>query len=269
MKKLTYINISQKEANRKIWNSLMDKYVLLKEKNIILAYLWFPIACILFGFVAMFSWLNLLTLLFKDIQFYPHYMRTVIEYNKMDKEEEKEYLDKQYSDYKNRVSYGNLTIDAQSQINATFELLYKKNADKFQKITISQQPEIINKNFKSTLNDKQVEIVVECMNKINVLEIAVTSDLLKQILLCELKKPLKIGSKKNKLLIYLFTELSNRYYIVREWQAVCAQNNIFLSSEKGRPLTQDNISTTVNNNLENPPKDSHIIDKYIKQLQQH
>ncbi len=266
MKKLAYINYSQKEANQKIWNSLMNKYELLKKKNTFFAYLWFPVACVILGFVAIFSWMSFLTLLFKDIQFTPHYMRTVIEYNEMNNKEEKEYLDEQFSEYKNRVSYGNLSTEKQSQINATFDLLYKENADKFERTINSYQQEIINKTFKSTLNDSQINIIVECMNKINVLEAVVTSDILNQILLCDLEKPLKIASKKNKLLIYLFTELSNRYYIIREWQSVCAQNNIFLSSEKGKPLTQDNISTTVNNNIDNPPKDSHIIDNYLKQL---
>lgn len=89
MNKLAYIKYSQKEANQKIWNSLMDKYELLKKKNSFLAHLWVPLACILFGFVAIFSWISFLTLLFKDIQFTPHYMRTVIKYNNMSKEEEK------------------------------------------------------------------------------------------------------------------------------------------------------------------------------------
>ena len=134
MNKLAYIKYSQEEANQKIWNSLMDKYELLKKKNSFLAHLWVPLACILFGFVAIFSWISFLTLLFKDIQFTPHYMRTVIKYNNMSKEEEKEYLDNQFSEYKNRVSYGNLSTEKQSQINTTFDLLFKVNTDKFDKI---------------------------------------------------------------------------------------------------------------------------------------
>lgn len=52
-------------------------------------------------------------------------MRNVIEYNNMSKEVEKEYLDQQFSEYKNQVSYGNLSTEKQSQINATFDLLLK------------------------------------------------------------------------------------------------------------------------------------------------
>ncbi|NDV68426.1 hypothetical protein [Dysgonomonas sp. 25] len=272
MDKLAYIRHSQKEANQKIWNSLMNKYELLKKKNTLLAYLWFPVACIFFGFVAVFSWMSFLILLFKDIRFTPHYMRTVIAYNNMTKEEEKEYIDKQLLDYKKWVSYGNLSTEKQSQINATFDLLYKENTDKFDKMPVSppiQQPEIAVKDFKSTLNKKQIEILVECINKIKVLETSVTIDLMQQILSCTTKQPLEISSKKNKLLIYLFYELYKHYYIASTWQAVCAQNKIFLTSEKKVFLNQDIISTTVNTFQDYPPKDSHIIDNYIKHLQEH
>jgi len=272
MNKLAYIKYSQKEANQKIWNSLMNRYELLKKKNALLAYLWFPVVCILFGFVALFSWISFFTLLLKYNRFTPHYLRTVIEYNNMSKEEEKEYLDKQYLDYKNRLSYGNLSTEKQNQINATFDLLYQENRDKFDKITVSQpiqQPEITIKDFKSTLNEKQIEILVECINKIKVLETTVTLDTMQQILSCTTKKPLEIASKKNKLLIYLFNELNKLSYITSTWQAVCAQNKLFLTSEKKIFLNQDIISSTVNSFHDDPPKDSHIIDKYIKQLQEH
>lgn len=273
MNKLAYIKYSQKEANQKIWSSLMNKYELLKKKNTLLAHLWFPLACILFGFVAILSWISFLTLLFKDIQFTPHYMRTVIEYNNMSKEEEKEYLGNQFSEYKNRVSYGNLSTEKQSQINTTFDLLFKVNTNKFDKVREPElqalQPEIIIKDFKSTLNEKQIEILVECINKIKVLDTVMTIDIVQQILSCTTKQPLKIASKKNKLLIYLFNELNKRCYITSSWQAVCAQNKIFLTSEKGVFLNQDNISSTVSTNQDYPPKDSHIIDKYIKELQEH
>lgn len=55
MNKLAYIKYSQKEANQKIWHSLMDKYKPLKKKNTVIAFLWFFTACIIFGFVAIFS----------------------------------------------------------------------------------------------------------------------------------------------------------------------------------------------------------------------
>lgn len=273
MNKLAYIKYSQKEANQNIWNSLMNRYELLKKKNTLLAYLWFPVACILFGFVAVFSWISFFTLLLKDIRFTPHYLRTVIEYNNMSKEEEKEYLDKQFTDYKNRVSYGNFSMEKQNQINATFDLLYKENEDKFDMTPTPpppiQQTEITTKDFKSSLNDAQIKILVKCFNEIKVLESDVTIEIVKKILTCTTKKPIEIASKKNKLLIYLFNELYKNYYITSSWQAVCAQNKIFLTSEKKIFLNQDIISTTVNTFQDFPPKDSHIIDKYIEELQKH
>lgn len=87
MNKLAYIKYSQKEANRKIWNYLMDKYELLKKKCILLTYLWFPIACITFGFVAVFSWISSLILFRKKVHFTPHYLRVCIEMANMNQEE--------------------------------------------------------------------------------------------------------------------------------------------------------------------------------------
>ena len=48
MNNLAYVQYSQEEANRKIWHYLMGKDELLKKKSILLAYLWLPIACIVF-----------------------------------------------------------------------------------------------------------------------------------------------------------------------------------------------------------------------------
>lgn len=126
MNKLAYIKYSQKEANQKIWNSLMNKYELLKKKNTVFAYLWFPFACILFGFVAIFSWISFLTLLFKDISFTPHYLKTSIETSGMSQEVIIQYLDTQYSNYKTKLSFGNISLEKQKQIEATFDILYKR-----------------------------------------------------------------------------------------------------------------------------------------------
>lgn len=128
MNKLSYIKHSHKEANHKIWHSLMDKYKLLKKKNTVIAFLWFFVACILFGLVAVFSWISFLTLLFKDIQFTPHYLKTYIETCGMNQEEIIHYLDTQYSDYKTKLSFGNISLEKQKQIEATFDILYKQYA---------------------------------------------------------------------------------------------------------------------------------------------
>lgn len=126
MNKLAYINYSQKESNRKIWDSLMNRYELLKKKNAIIAFLWFPFACIIFGFVALFSWLNSFILLFKDIRFTPHYLKVSIETSRMNQGEIIEYLNNQYSDCKNKLSYGNISLAKQKQTEATFDILYNQ-----------------------------------------------------------------------------------------------------------------------------------------------
>lgn len=86
MHKLSYIKYSHKEADQKIWQSLMSKYKLLKKKNVILAFLWFVVSCVLLSFVAIFSWISFLTRLFKDIRFTPHYVKTSIQTSGMSQE---------------------------------------------------------------------------------------------------------------------------------------------------------------------------------------
>lgn len=147
MNKLAYINYTSKEANRKIWDSLMGKYKLLKKENTTLAYLWFPFACIIFGFVAILSWISFFTLLFKDIRFTPHYLKTSIEISGMNQEEIIQYLDSQYSDYKTKLSFGNITLEKQKQIEATFDILY----DQYKRPESDQKHVEIISNF-STLH---------------------------------------------------------------------------------------------------------------------
>lgn len=124
MNKLAYINYTSKEANRKIWNYLMGKYELLKKKSIVLAYLWLPIACIVFGIVAVVSWISSLILFRKKVRFTPHYLRACIETANMTQEQTITFLDDEFSVYKNKLSYGNIPLAKQKQIEATFDILY-------------------------------------------------------------------------------------------------------------------------------------------------
>lgn len=126
MKKSTYIKTAQQAANQKLWDSLMEKYMLLKKKNKTLAYLWFPVACIIFGVVSVVSFIHRLTMYFKDIRFTPHYMQTFIEHNNMNLEQANEYLNTKLSEYKKSLSYGNFSPKERDSIDTTFELLFKK-----------------------------------------------------------------------------------------------------------------------------------------------
>ena len=126
MKKLDYIRISHSMANQKIWDAIIEKYIALKQQSRFMSFLWIILASIVFGFVAVFSWFSSLTILFKDIRFTQHYLRTVINIQSMTTEQAMNYLDSCLSEYKNRLSYGNISLKNQKQIEATFELLYSE-----------------------------------------------------------------------------------------------------------------------------------------------
>lgn len=125
------------------------------------------------------------------------------------------------------------------------------------------------RNFESKFEDWQIDILTECVNEVRIFSTPITSQTMKDVLLCKLNKPLQVAKNKNKLLAYLFYQLDTRNYIVRDWQAVCAKNELFISSGKGIILQQGNFSSAVAQNNEFPPKDCHIIDNYIKELKRH
>ncbi|GAB6013060.1 hypothetical protein [Viscerimonas tarda] len=126
MRKITYINLSHREANTRIWNFLIEKYKSIKQHNVPMAYLWLVVACIAFGFIAVFGWFAYLTVFFQDIRFTPHYLRTVIRHNQMTISQVNDYLNSQVFKYKTSLSHGHFSLKGQSRIEATFELLYKE-----------------------------------------------------------------------------------------------------------------------------------------------
>lgn len=130
------------------------------------------------------------------------------------------------------------------------------------KVETPEQP----RHFEANFEDWQIEILSKCVNEARIFSTSITSQTMKDILLCNLSEPIRVAKNKNKLLAYLFYQLDSRSYIVRDWQAVCAKNELFISSGKGIILQQGNFSSAVAQNNEFPPKDCHIIDNYIKQL---
>jgi hypothetical protein len=126
MTKFDYIRLSHTMANLRIWDNIIGKFVVLKQKNRLAALVWISGASIIYGYIAVFSWFSFLTVPFKDIRFTQHYLRTVITEQGMTAEQVNQYLDSQFADYKNRLSYGNIPLKNQKQIEATFELLYKE-----------------------------------------------------------------------------------------------------------------------------------------------
>ncbi|KAA6324110.1 hypothetical protein EZS27_026526 [termite gut metagenome] len=126
MKKVAYIKLSHEEANKKIWDSLIVKYLSIKQKNRLLGYLWLVAVSVSYGFIAIISWFSFLSLFFKDIRYTPHYIQTVIRVNGMTREQANTYLASMQLEYKKRLSYGNISLKEQSRMDATFEWLYKQ-----------------------------------------------------------------------------------------------------------------------------------------------
>jgi len=329
MNKLAYIKYSQKEANQKIWNSLMNKRELLKKKNILLAYLWLPIASILFGFVAIFSWVSFFTLLFKDIRFTPHYLKTSIETSGMSQEQIIKYLDTQYSDYKTKLSFGNISLEKQKQIEATFDILYRQyktsESDKKHEEIISnfqkanQEVQTIGKNisnniseikqhttsisqytdkkqaeeqeiekrkiekekkqtskynrlkgrnldsFESALTDKQIAILVKYCNEIPVFNIDITNEEMKEMLLCNHKRPFQ--ATVNKYVALLFEELCQKNLICKTWKSVAMNHKCFISPN-GKELSAKDLSSANSTSGIIKPEVNDLIEECIEKIKE-
>jgi hypothetical protein len=110
MKKLDYIRLSHSQANRKIWDGIVERYVTLRNRNRLPAILWIVVASLAFGGIAIIGWLASFFMVFKDLRYTPHYLRTVIVSLRMTGEQAHAFLDATLLDYKNRLSYGNISV---------------------------------------------------------------------------------------------------------------------------------------------------------------
>jgi hypothetical protein len=124
MKKYDYIKIAQDNANQQIWDIICLRYRSFARKNVFLGVLWMIVACIVFGCIAVIGWISSFSLLFKDLRFTPHYLRTVISSLRMTEEQTRAFLDTVVLDYKKRLSYGNFSVKEEKRIETMFELLY-------------------------------------------------------------------------------------------------------------------------------------------------
>jgi len=120
-------------------------------------------------------------------------------------------------------------------------------------------------DFGAKFEEWQIELLTKCINDSRIFSKTITSETMKEIFLCTLKFPLIVANGKNKLLAYFFASLDDRSLIIKNWQSLCSRKKLFLSY-KYTPLLQNHFSSAVNQCREIPPKDCHIIDKYIKQL---
>lgn len=118
--------------------------------------------------------------------------------------------------------------------------------------------------FKSILTPKEIKILVECINEVQLFTTEVTFDILSDFFSCTLDGALK--SNNTRLLTYLMAELGNRKYITYEWQSVIANNKLVLGKVKDKFLTRTDLSSANDNSKGILPKGHEIIDKYIKQV---
>ena len=121
--------------------------------------------------------------------------------------------------------------------------------------------------FGSILNDKQIELIADCINEVKMFNASVTVDDLKAILSCKPNAILR--SNNNRYVAFLFSGLSNRSLITTNWQSVIANHKLFLSKDKSREkyLNQGDLATATNYVKDMAyEKGFATIDNYIKQL---
>ena len=136
-----------------------------------------------------------------------------------------------------------------------------------------QEPKIIphvaetENPFKSILNDRQIALLVDCINEVEIFNALMTFEDLKAILSC--KPKVIFRSNNNRLVAFLFSELSNRGLITPNWQSVIARNKLFVTKniKKDKYLNQGDLATAANyvRGVEHE-KDYVTISNYIKQL---
>ena len=136
-----------------------------------------------------------------------------------------------------------------------------------------QEPKIIphvaetENPFNSILNDRQIALLVDCINEVEIFNALMTFEDLKAILSC--KPKVIFRSNNNRLVAFLFSELSNRGLITPNWQSVIARNKLFVTKniKKDKYMNQGDLATAANyvKGVEHE-KDYVTISNYIKQL---
>ena len=136
-----------------------------------------------------------------------------------------------------------------------------------------QEPKIIphvaetENPFKSILNDRQIALLVDCINEVEIFNALMTFEDLKAILSC--KPKVIFRSNNNRLVAFLFFFFINRGLITPNWQSVIARNKLFVTKniKKDKYLNQGDLATAANyvKGVEHE-KDYVTISNYIKQL---
>ncbi|MDR0681905.1 MAG: hypothetical protein LBG15_08695 [Dysgonamonadaceae bacterium] len=118
--------------------------------------------------------------------------------------------------------------------------------------------------FSCKLDDTEMSLMTDCVNEAHIFTTEITPQILKEFFYCRLSGALK--SKNNRLLAYFMIELNMRRYITNEWQSVISNNKLILAPMKEKYLNASDLSTACDNIRYISPKNSEIIDKYVKQL---
>ena len=129
------------------------------------------------------------------------------------------------------------------------------------------------RSFESVLTDKDIELLVECINKLGIIETCeheeITADDLKDFL-DSMSKPecQSLVLIKNKEFAYLFKSLSAYRLIAAQWQAPVYQNHLLVTFSKKEYITRQNLSVSANKAAEVPPDGAQVTDQYIDTIRQ-
>lgn len=129
------------------------------------------------------------------------------------------------------------------------------------------------RSFESVLTDKDIELLVECINKLDIIETSeheeITTDDLKDFL-DSVSKPecQSLVLIKNKEFAYLFKSLSAYRLIAAQWQAPIYQNHLLVTFSKKEYITRQNLSVSANKAAEVPPDGAQVTDQYIDTIRQ-
>ena len=101
------------------------------------------------------------------------------------------------------------------------------------------------KSFRHKFTSPQIELLVACINEISLFESKVSIAELTSLFDCTSVSTLKLTN--NEMLCYLFNQLSLNEYIIRQWQAVIEQKQIFYSSGRNEYITASDLSSALRN----------------------
>lgn len=147
-----------------------------------------------------------------------------------------------YSAYLREKKKYRTTMDVELKDNVTVKSEQIIESSKETIVLIAENENL----FESVLNDRQIELIADCINEVKMFNASVTVDDLKAILSCKPNAILR--SNNNRYVAFLFSELSNRSLITANWQSVIANNKLFLSKDKSRDkyLNQGDLATATN-----------------------